>query len=308
MTSDPLPVGALQARMIAVVRIGILVFAGALALVGPVRAAPVMVNVAQMAPLLSDPAVIILDARGDKATFEQQRLRGARYLDWDRWNQKLDTDKGVADAEWALMLGEIGIRPSSKLLLYDDGLMGWSAMVWLALRRLGVDDVRVIPTRSSVFFKQLPAQALESGPAKPITPSHDEWEINAEGVPQIIDADSVAMPGALLFDNRCLAEFDGAAESDESGIRPGHIPRAILLPRRVFFGPDGEPVSSDAAVTLMKAFGADPARRVTLYCWLGGRSSAVALILWQAGFTDVAVYAGRWREWGANSKRPAAKR
>jgi thiosulfate/3-mercaptopyruvate sulfurtransferase len=291
---------------------------GLLIAILPVNAAnpSALANVSDLSVLLADPATVVLDTRGDSAAFKEKRLRTARYIDWDRWDRKLDTDAGVADAEWQSILDDLGISPDSKVLLYDDGRMGWSAMVWLALRRLGVADVQVIPTRSSKFFAGLPAHMFDSGPevrAARTRSTRGNWKIRAQdGLPRIVHADDVAAlistPAPMLFDNRSLAEFDGAATADEAGVRPGHIPRAIFLPRSAFFKPDGEPMASDAVIALMKSFGADPTMPVTLYCRSGGRSSAVALLLWEAGFTNVAVYSGSWLEWGVSATRPVEKR
>ncbi len=288
-----------------------------LAAMAPANAMPAIVDLAATRALLADPATIVIDTRGDKAAFETQRLRGARWLDWERWDRKLDSDGGIVDAEWSAMLDDLGVRPNSRVLLYDDGRMGWSAMIWLALRRLGVADVHVIPTRSSVFFKQLPAAALASGPdaaaaSKPAAQPAATPRRVAAASPRIIDADTVdalrRTDAPLLFDNRTRAEFDGFATSDDPASRPGHIPGALLLPRSALFDSDGEPVSGAQAIALMKAFGVEKDSPITLYCQSGGRSAAVALILWQAGFTDIAVYAGSWHEWGSAKARPVERR
>lgn len=273
---------------------------------------PAMIDTALLPALLDDPEIVVIDTRGDRPAFEKQRLRGARWLDWDRWDRKLDSDTGVVDAEWRALLADLGIEKHSKILLYDDGRMGWSAMIWLALRRLGITDVQVLPVRSSLFFGQLPATAFESGPPRPVASKPADWRIDPVANPRIVDAAEIdtliRSPNPLLFDNRSRAEYDGTPGTDNSGLRPGHIPRALLLPRGAMFGADGVPINSAAATALLKSFGVDPDSSVTLYCLSGGRSSAVALILWQAGFTNIAVYPGSWQEWGADPARPAETR
>jgi 3-mercaptopyruvate sulfurtransferase SseA len=73
------------------------------------EASPAMVDLAEAQRLLADPATVIIDTRDDKTAFERERLRGARWIDWEQWDRKLDESGGVADAEWSTMLRNLNI-------------------------------------------------------------------------------------------------------------------------------------------------------------------------------------------------------
>ena len=283
---------------------------GAAAASAPAR--PIIVPAHALTALLADPQRVVIDTRGDRAAFETQHLRGARYLDWDAWDAKLDTSYAAGDAQWTAMLSALGLRHDSKILLYDDGRMGWSALIWFALARLGATDIQVVSTRASLFLPTLPPALTESGPPHPVTPSHEQWTLAGDNAPAVIGKADVlaliAQPAPLLFDNRSREEYDGAPAAQEDGLRSGHIPKSILLPRNLFFDDAGEPLPASRVTAIMKSYGVEPKDAFAVTCRSGGRSSSIALILWEAGFRRVALYSGSWMQWGADRTLPAERR
>jgi thiosulfate/3-mercaptopyruvate sulfurtransferase len=283
---------------------------GAAAANPPAR--PIVVPAQAVAALLADPQRVVIDTRGDRAAFEKLHLRGARYLDWDAWDSKLDQSYAAGDAQWTAMLSALGLRHDTKILLYDDGRMGWSALIWIALSRLGAGDIQIVSTRASIFMPTLPSALTESGPPQPVTPSHEQWTLVADHAPAVIGKADVlaliAQPAPLLFDNRSREEYDGAPSAQEDGLRSGHIPKSILLPRNLFFDDAAEPLPASRLTAIMKSYGVEPKDAFAVTCRSGGRSSSIALLLWEAGFRRVALYSGSWMQWGADRTLPAERR
>lgn len=275
-------------------------------------AEPLLLRASDLPQWLDRPGVIVIDARGDREDFEKHHLRGARFLDWDRWSRELAAASEGSPEALGRSIRGLGLRPDSTILIYDYVRMGWSANVWLGLAHSGFEHVHLVTTPFARLDQVLPPDRFESGPAANVAPG-SAGEFHRDGAaPEVVGREEILAllkRGApRLFDNRSLAEFDGADSAAEAGIRPGHIPKALLLPDRLFFDASGEPLPPEGLRAMLRAYGPDEANGTTLYCRAAGRAAAVAALLADAGLPKVRVFAGSWLEWGADPALPVEHR
>ncbi|HYH94302.1 MAG TPA: rhodanese-like domain-containing protein, partial [Candidatus Saccharimonadales bacterium] len=105
-----------------------------------------------------------------------------------------------------------------------------------------------------------------------------------------------------LLDVRTAAEWVGA---EPGAARGGHIPGARLRHVNALLTSEGTVRSVDAALSLLRASGVDPAEVRAVYCQDGVRSALAWFVLHElAGLDDVALYAGGWEDWGNRSDSP----
>lgn len=275
-------------------------------------AEPLLLRASDLPRWLDRPGVVIIDARGDQDGFAKRHVRGARYLDWDRWSRELAAASEGAPEALLRSIRALGLRPESDIIIYDYVRMGWSANVWLGLAHAGFEHVHLVTTPFARFDQVLPPERFETGPAAFVAPGA-AGDFHRDGpAPAIVGRDEVLAlirkDAPRLFDNRSLAEFDGAQSSAEPGIRPGHIPKAILLPDRLFFDSSGEPLPPEGLRAMLRAYGPDETDGTTVYCRAAGRAAAVAALLSDAGLPNVRVFAGSWLEWGADPSLPVERR
>ena len=104
---------------------------------------------------LDDPDLVVLDVRGaaeyagtDVRAAMGGRVPGARHLEWTRL---LDDDgRLLEDDELRTRLEAAGLVPGKRAVVYCQTHQR-SAVTWLALRHLGIDDVRALDGAWSVW-------------------------------------------------------------------------------------------------------------------------------------------------------------
>lgn len=87
----------------------------------------------------------------------------------------------------------------------------------------------------------------------------------------------------------------------------GHIPGAMLnswdtIPTPCNAGSMGEQMAAGFAGTKVRKD-----TPLVLYCKTGVRAAKAATALMSAGYTDVAVYEGSWRDWSSDPSNPVQK-
>jgi rhodanese-related sulfurtransferase len=84
---------------------------------------------------------VILDARAQEE-YDRGHVPGARRVDHDSWKEAFGDGKDVEG--WSARIGELGIGPDSKVVVYDDKSMKDAARVWWILRYWGIENVRLL--------------------------------------------------------------------------------------------------------------------------------------------------------------------
>ena len=102
-------------------------------------------------------------------------------------------------------------------------------------------------------------------------------------------------PAAILVDARDAGQFTGARRR---GLRGGHIPGAINVPRELFFAPEGGFLPLEEIARQVSQRGLSPGKRTVAYCNGGVAATVVLFNLARLGYLDLANYDGSWNEWG----------
>lgn len=194
-----------------------------------------------------------------------------------------------------------GIGAGTRAVLYARGSMQWATRVWWMLRAVGFDDAAVLdggfdkwsaeerPTETAET--RHPAAAPAARPRRP-----GLFVGKAEVKAAIGDA------GACTVN--ALAPDLHRGDNPRYG-RPGRVPGSANVPAAslvdgatLAFKPPGEVATAFAAV------GADPSKRVLLYCGGGIAATLDAFLLHQLGYRDVAVYDASMSEWAKDEALP----
>jgi thiosulfate/3-mercaptopyruvate sulfurtransferase len=272
-----------------------------------------LINPAQLAERLTDPAYVVVDVRHDLARPERwgedqyaaAHLPGARFAHIDRDLSAQKTGRNgrhplPTPEEAAALFGRLGIAPGTQVVAYDQGSGMFASRLWWMLRWLGHDAVAVL---NGGFERWTREGRRVTGDVPP--PSHATF---APGRPwptaSAAEIGGVIAGGALaLIDARVSERYRGDVEPLDPVA--GHIPGARNRPYVENVNPDATFKPAD---TLRREFaallGTTPLDRVVHYCGSGVTGCHNVLAMEIAGLPGTRLYPGSWSEWCADPARP----
>lgn len=261
------------------------------------------------------PDLVVLDAtlldpglgRDAKGEFAAGHVPGARFLDLATLvdgASPLPNTLPTAE-QFAMRLGALGVRPESRVVLYDNSPWKTAARGWWMLRAAGFEAVAILDGGLAAWKAE--GRPLEAGAAAPVaTPA------TFAASPFRATRDKAAVQANLqsdaeqLVDARAAARFEGKEAETRPGVVPGHIPGSRSLPYSRLFDADGKWKRGEALKAEFEAAGVDPARPLVVTCGSGITACVVAFGAHLLGRDDVALYDGSWTEWGGDPDTPKA--
>jgi len=270
--------------------------------------AGVLVSTDELAGLLTNPDVKIVDARSPE-DYAAGHIPGALSL----FARKLQyAERGVPEIlvpveQAESLLGGLGITPANTVIVYDDTIWEPAARVFWTLETLGHQKVRVVNGGMSKWVKE---GRPVSKDVPPITPAKyvakPDWSKYADAA--YIMA-RLKDPGVALVDHRDQRQWSGQVASRQVR-RAGRIPGGVLVdPELLIASKDGIKVFKDVPdIAKMYAdAGATREKEVISYCRTGMRASVGYLALRLLDYPKIRMYDGSMIEWGNRPELPIEK-
>jgi len=278
------------------------------------------ISIADLAGLMDDPNVVIVDATVELAKpetdgdwrgstgrnqFEAAHIPGAQFFDLLE-----DLTRGSNNFHFAqpgpevlaTAMARIGIGSQSTVVVYDNHGRMWATRVWLMLRAMGFDRVLVLD--GGVQQWSAAGGSVETGVPATLDPvtefqpaPRDSLFVDKAYVEAVVvgdvDAVLVCSVGAEVFSGQGITRYS----------RRGHIPGSINVPASLVLDDSGQFQGSADVVRQLDQLLSIPGELV-LYCGGAISASLLAFGLVQAGREDFRVYDGSLEEWSADLALP----
>ncbi len=264
----------------------------------------------------ADEQTLIVDVRSEEQ-YRAGHIPGAINLPGSRWRtpatkapqlegpgQRIfrKEDGAVDVARYETLLGEAGITPDRKIVIYGNHAGKADGSVPAAiLLKLGHKDVAFL---DGVGLERWEAAGLPVSdvpvvlePARYIAKVAIDTVWSADDLLKNLGNEDV-----VIIDSRTPAEYLG--QDLRGNQRGGHIPGARLLNSEDFLNvASGTTISRAAAQEKVEKL-IPRGKKVVIYCQSGTRCSHEELILRDLGYDNVILYDASWQEWGNRTDTP----
>jgi thiosulfate/3-mercaptopyruvate sulfurtransferase len=273
---------------------------------GETQPAPVQTGDTTLFPnnaLLASPAdiaasqVIVLDARRTANEYNAGHIPGAIFAPPSLFER--DGVLLLAD-ELSLILGNMGVARTSKIIIYDNttASRGAAGRLFWILEYLGCTDVRIL----NGGWDQWKAQDMTSV-TEPTTLPATVFTAEINPTVKYVTKEYVAehflpLPdeGFILIDVRTDTEYQGLQSG--SDLRVGHIPNAISFPYSQCFNSDKSILNYKDLKLLLETQGVAVDKEMVAYSTVGHRSGFFYFLCRLMGYTNMSNYIGSIVDWG----------
>ena len=247
------------------------------------------------------------------ALFAQTHIAGAQQAHLDRDLSAKDPAEAVNGGRHPLprrhrvaaWLGRIGVDNNTQVVVYDRNGCNYCGRLWWMLKWLGHDAVAVLDGGLQVW--QAAGGAVESGPARPVTPREF---VLGEPLRELVDTATISArlghTDQTLVDARGAPRYRGEVEPLDPVA--GHIPGALNRPFTDNFTPEGRfKPAEQLRSEWQNVLGQRTAGSVVHQCGSGVSAVPNLIAMELAGFGPTALYAGSWSEWSRTPGLPCEK-
>lgn len=262
------------------------------------------------------PPLTVVDARFSLADpqsgaqrYAQGHMPGALYADLNRDLSDLGrTGHGrhpLPDSDaFAARLGAWGIRPQTRVVVYDagDGSMA-AARLWWLLRLIGHAHVQVLDGGFAAWQAAgLPVTATLPQ-VSPLPPYPGRFDRSRIASVEEVQARLKHAPGWLI-DARAGERFRGEVEPLDPVA--GHVPGAVNRPFALNVHDGRLRPADDLRAALQPLIGTHAPDEVVLMCGSGVTACHLLLAMDVAGLEGARIYADSWSGWVSDPSRPVA--
>ncbi|MBC5774991.1 sulfurtransferase [Pontibacter sp. KCTC 32443] len=268
----------------------------------------------ELTAIYPDKNLVLIDARTGKdalAKYKAEHLAGALYVDLetDLAQKTADPAEGGRHplppiADFATLLGKLGITPESHVVVYDDkNGANAAARFWWMLRAIGHERVQVLDGGYNAAIQaDIPTSSGSEKPAILSAYPHSKWLLPTATITEV---EQLAQnPDYLVIDVREAARFKG--ETEPIDLVAGHIPGAVNIPFSTNLTGSGALLTpEELKAKYTSALGNRNPENIIVHCGSGVTACHTLLAMDYAGLGIPKLYVGSWSEW-SRSDRPIA--
>jgi thiosulfate/3-mercaptopyruvate sulfurtransferase len=258
-----------------------------------------------LAEHLNDSNVVVVDGswhmpqatRNAQAEYLAGHIPGAVFFDIDSIaDNTTDLPHMLpAPADFARMVGALGISDTMTIVVYDEFGLATAPRVWWTFKTMGAADVRILEGGA-------PKWRAEKRPMEAGSVSRPKaWFETTFDARRVADFETVrdrSRDGkARILDARPAQRFHAEVPEPRPGLRGGHIPDSTSFPVGLITE-NGRMKSPEDLRKLFAERNVPLDGRLITTCGSGVTAAALALAAEVAGAGPVAVYDGSWAEWG----------
>ena len=257
-----------------------------------------------LAEHLEDPGLVVVDCDLLPA-YLRLHIPGAVWAGSRYWKRGgTDTEVyGMDDpAEFAKMMGRIGVGNESLVVGYDGSGGLFAARLWWTLDRFGFHNFKLLNGGLEKWYAEGRPLSKENVRLErtqfAAQPVDLHWTCTLDQVAESIgDADHV------FWDVRSDGEWTG--ENARGMKRGGRIPGAVHLEWLKTLNEPLPTLKPPAELrALLGGLGIPSEKRVTTYCQGGIRAAQALFLLRLLGYEQIGDYDGSWREYGNALEQP----
>ncbi len=266
---------------------------------------PIFVSTQWLADHLDQPDVVVLDAswylpaqqRDAAAEYAAGHIPGAVRFDIDAVSDHSSSLPHMLPSpqDFAKAVGDMGITPQSRVVIYDGLGLFSAARVWWTFKIFGHAFAAVLSGGAPLWRKE--SRAWTQNQSQPV-PQTYPVPVQQAGVADLAMVKSWSADTTVqLVDARAADRFRGEAPEPRAGLKSGHIPNSFNLP----FGgllSEGQLKSKAEIEAAFKTAGVDLSRPIATTCGSGVTATILAIALEAIGHPVTALYDGSWSEWG----------
>lgn len=233
--------------------------------------------------LVNNPKTVIVSTR-PAADYAKVHIRNAVHVDINDLASTTDP-KGVlkSTTELAKILGEKGLDPAKKIVIYDTGSNKGAGRLYWVLKYIGFNDVVILNGHMQAWRT---ARGPVTNAATKVSPASITPNVNSK-----IFADKAYVKSKL----KSAAIVD---VRDDSEVAEGMISGAIHLQYKTVINDNGTLKSKEELESLFNDKGITKNKEVILYCATSVRAGIVFLALTSVlDYPNVKVYDGAYNEW-----------
>ena len=252
---------------------------------------------------LYEPDLVIVDCRfvmgqpeAGRMAYEEEHIPGAVYFDLDIDLASQVSDHGgrhpLPDMEqFRRTLERVGINNDTRIVAYDDQGGAMASRLWWLLQYIGHSSTYIM-NEGFTNWKQSGYPLSDKQPIR--IPQSFSPHIQHDMVVTMEDVSKASVDHtSLLIDSREPNRYLGLEEPIDSVA--GHIPSAINLFWKGLKLDNGTWKSPEELQNHFKDIPKD--QEIIVYCGSGVTACPNILGLYEAGYTQVKLYAGSWSDW-----------